>query len=118
MTYQEKFKEFINKLNLLSTANISVDHFSSDGMKEYFYPEGFYINNHYYWWNITRYPTKRRYLQTHFELWFHSNNQCFNLNNGKISTGMLTKNKLFKGFKIIFNFYNGNIDTVTEVKSC
>jgi hypothetical protein len=101
MTFQE-FKQFISsQADNTKQNSVSVDDYSKDGMTEYFYPKEFIVNGDQYRWSLGKRHTKGRSLQTHYELWGHSET----IGSYKIATGTLTKGKLFKFFKDIHKYY-------------
>ena len=55
-----------------------------------------------YWWDISKRPTLGRHLCTHYEIWFHG--VAFG-GSKKIDTGVLTKGKIRKGLKMIYEHY-------------
>jgi hypothetical protein len=84
-----------------------VDDFSKDGTIEYSYPKNFIVNGNQYKWWVSSNHTKGRRLCTHYELWFSG--IAFKSNSEKIATGVLTKTKLRKGFKRIFDYYKNDV---------
>jgi hypothetical protein len=92
--------------------SVSIDDFSRDGMKEFLYPKYFYIDGDEYLWTITRKPTRGKSCATHYILLFGG--KCFSHNNCQVATGELTKGKIRKGLKIIYDYYNN--ETINQNK--
>lgn len=102
MTFNEWVREVINTQASPDGNAVSLDDFSSDGNSEYFYPKEFTVEGDKYRWYISKTHTPHRHLCTHYEIWFHG--RAFGIS-ARIATGMLTKEKIRKGLKQIFNFY-------------
>lgn len=104
------FKEFVyNVICPQATPNgnsVAIDDFNREGTKEYCHPKEFTINGDRYYWSISKRHTKGRHLSNHYEIWFHG--KAFNNTNSKVATGVLTKGKLKKGYRIIYDYYYKN----------
>lgn len=97
-------REVINpQANKFHSNSVNLDDNSKDGNTEYSYPKDFKVLGQEYSWTYTRYRTKRRYLCSHYELWFHG--PGLKNHHEKIATGKLTKYKIWKGLKKIYVFY-------------
>lgn len=84
--------------------NVCVGDYSKDGNTEYLYPKRFRINDDEYCWEVISAHTRGRHLTTHYELLFYG--PAFKGKYSKIATGPLTKAKLRKGFRVIYEYYS------------
>ena len=102
MGFDQWVRETINVQAVSNGNAVSLDDFSVDGMKEFLYPKEFVVNGDPYSWHISSHHTAKRHLTTHYELWF-----CGKAFYGsmRIATGELTKGKVRKGLRMIYNYY-------------
>lgn len=103
MEFKEWVREVINSQAVANGNGVSLDDFSKDGNTEYLYPRQFIVNGDEYRWIITRKPTRGKSCSTHYVILFGG--KCFNIHNTQIATGELTKSKIHKGLRIIYDYY-------------
>lgn len=96
------FPDFLKQISAQAcskTANsVGVDHWYDNGNQEYCYPKEFVVGDRVYSWSMSRRHTKGRHLTTHWELWGHG----AGIGDKRYATGELTKSKLFKFFRDIY----------------
>ena len=102
ITFNEWVRTVINTQAVSGGNVVSLDDFTPDGNHEYYYPKRFKVEGDDYWWDISKRPTLGRHLCTHYEIWFHG--VAFG-GSKKIDTGVLTKGKIRKGLKMIYEHY-------------
>ena len=102
LTFNEWVREVINTQATSGGNAVSLDDFTPDGNHEYYYPKHFVVEGDEYWWDISKRPTLGRHLCTHYEIWFHG--IAFK-GAVRIATGVLTKGKIRKGLKMIYEHY-------------
>lgn len=88
----------------LSGNAVALDDFSPDGMREYCYPKEFTVSGDAYMWSVSIAHTKKRYLCTHYEIWFFG--PAFG-SGQRIATGSPTKAKIRRGLRKIYDYYYG-----------
>ncbi len=101
------FREFLQFISQQATPGgnaVLVDDWNREKTKEFPYPKHFEINGRSYYWSIGLAHTKGRHLCTHYELWGRG------LKGGsqRFATGELTRGKLFRYFKAIYNELRNN----------
>jgi hypothetical protein len=100
---KKSFLSFISGQAITNGNAVCVDHYYNNGMSEYAYPKQFTVFGDKYYWSMSSWHTKGKSMSVHWELWFHG--RAFPGRNERISTGELTKGKLFAGFEKIRQFY-------------
>lgn len=102
VTFNEWVRDVINTQAVSGGNAVSLDDFTPDGNHEYYYPKRFVVAGDEYWWEISRRHTPGRHLCSHYEIWFHG--VAFG-GSMKVDTGVLTKGKIRKGLKRIYEHY-------------
>lgn len=102
ITFNEWVRTVINTQAVSGGNAVSLDDFTPDGNYEYYYPKRFVVEGDEYSWDISKRHTVGRHLCSHYEIWFHG--VAFG-GSMKIDTGALTKGKIRKGLKMIYEHY-------------
>lgn len=102
ITFNEWVRTVINTQAVSGGNAVSLDDFTPDGNHEYYYPKRFMVEGDEYSWDISKRHTIGRHLCSHYEIWFHG--VAFG-GSMKIDTGELTKSKIRKGLRMIYEHY-------------
>lgn len=102
LSFSDFLKQISSQACSKSNNSVSVGHWYNNGHREYSYPKSFVVGESSYSWSMSRRHTKGRHLTTHWELWGHG----FGIGDKRYATGELTKGKLFKFFRDIYELGN------------
>ncbi len=101
-TFRDFLKEISAQASSIGANSVLIDDWYDNNTKEYSYPKEFILNGERYHWSISSRHTKGRHLTTHYELWGHGKV----VGGKRYSTGLLTRAKLFKFFRDIYEKVN------------